>query len=137
MGREMRNATEHIGKSLKSLKDWDAKDLVSRADQIGGELSQKMTTSKIRNFLDEVNRINAEIKGKGEDFDSSRVTLLKPQLAYAAGRERGDERRVLTEFAELFFAAIGKVEDAKDFKRFMDFTQAVVAYHRFHGGSNR
>ncbi len=137
MGREMRNATEHIDKSLKSLKDWDAKDLVGRADQIGGELSQKMTTSKIRTFLDEVNRIDAEIKGKEEDFDSSRVTMLKPQLAYAAGREKGDERRVLTEFAELFFAAIGKVEDAKDFKRFMDFTQAVVAYHRFHGGSNR
>jgi len=47
----MRNATEHIDKSLKSLKDWDAKDLVGRADQIGGELSQKMTTSKIRTFL--------------------------------------------------------------------------------------
>ncbi len=137
MGREMQNATQYISDSLGSLKEWEAADLVSRADQVGGELSRKMTTSKIRNFLDEVNRINAEVKGREDDFDNSRVTMLKPQLAYAAGREKGDERAVLTEFAELYFAAIGKVEDARDFKKFMDFTQAVVAYHRFHGGSNR
>lgn len=137
MGREMQSTEQYISDSLESLKEWEAADLVSRADGVGRELSQKMTTSKIRNFLDEVNRIHAEVKGNEASFDSSRVTMLKPQLAYAAGRERGDERRILTEFAELYFSAISKVKDGGDFKKFMDFTQAVVAYHRFHGGSNR
>jgi len=133
----MREAIQHIG-GLDGLAGWEARDLVERANGIGLELKNKsVTTRHIRTFLDEVNRIEAEFKGKEADFDNSRVTMLKPQLAYAAGRERGEERRVLTEFAELYFAAIGKVEDARDFKRFMDFTQAVVAYHRFHGGSNR
>lgn len=134
MGKDMQSATRHIESSLNELKQWGAADLVNRADAIGSELSQKMTTSKIRNFLDEVNHIDAETKGSRADFDSSRVILLKPQLAYAAGRERGQERQILTEFANLFSAAADRVQDADDFKKFVNFTRAVVAYHRFHGG---
>lgn len=134
MGRAMQTATRHISNSLRKLREWDAEDLVNRADEIGDELSGGMTTSKIRNFLDEVNRLDAELKGKESDFDSSRVILLKPQLAYAAGRERGNERKVLKDFAELFQAAIDRVHGIEDFRRFVQFTRAVVAYHRYHGG---
>ncbi|MDP9486133.1 MAG: type III-A CRISPR-associated protein Csm2 [Actinomycetota bacterium] len=136
-GGAMREATGHVG-SLGRLKEWGAADLVSRADAVGGELSRRMSTSQIRNFLDEVNRIQAETQGKRHEFDSSRVILLKPLLAYAAGRETNRERQgVLKEFANLFSAAADKVEDASDFKQFVEFTRAVVAYHRFHGGSNQ
>ena len=133
----MTQATRHIG-SLASLKEWQTADLVDRADAIGGELSTRgMTTSSIRNFLDEVNRIQAETQGRRDGFDTSRVVLLKPLLAYSAGRETGRKQEVLKSFATLFSAAADGVQDAKDFKRFVDFTRAVVAYHRFHGGSNQ
>ncbi len=134
----MREAIRHIG-SLERLKAWEVADLVDRANAIGKELySRRMTTSQIRNFLDEVNRIHAETQGRGDDFDSSRVILLKPLLAYSAGRETNrDKREVLKSFAELFSAAADKVQDAGDFKHFVDFTRAVVAYHRFYGGSNQ
>ena len=137
-GEEMREAIRHIG-SLERLKEWDAADLVRRANEIGNELrSSRMTTSQIRNFLDEVNRIHAMTQGRGAEFDSSRVILLKPLLAYSAGRETNPKKQqVLKSFANLFSSAADKVQDASDFKRFVDFTRAVVAYHRFYGGSNQ
>jgi CRISPR-associated protein Csm2 len=135
-GEGLQEAIRHIG-SLERLKEWDTADLVRRANEIGGDLSRKMTTSQIRNFLDEVNRIHAETQGRGAEFDSSRVILLKPLLAYSAGRETGNKREVLKSFAELFSAAADKVQDASDFKPFVDFTRAVVAYHRFYGGRNQ
>jgi len=134
----MREAIRHID-SLERLKEWDAADLVNRANAIGNELSRRrMTTSQIRNFLDEVNRIHAETQGRGAEFDSSRVILLKPLLAYSAGHETNREKQeVLKSFANLFSAAADKVQDASNFKHFVDFTRAVVAYHRFYGGSNQ
>ena len=138
-GGVIRETTAYLeGNELGSLRRWEAADLVSRADGIGRELSQGMTTSQIRNFLDEVNRIEAETRRDGSNFDSSRVVLLKPLLAYAAGRETDrNKKEMLTDFAKLFSAAAEKTTDAKDFKKFVDFTRSVVAYHRFHGGSNR
>lgn len=128
----MREATRHIG-SLDGLAQWDAADLVEQADGIGRELKNKnVTTSQIRNFLDEVNKIEAESRRSRDSFDRSRVVFLDIQLAYAAGRE---DR--LKDFARLFSAAVKRVHSREDFDRFVKFTQAVVAYHRFHGGSNR
>lgn len=137
-GGAMREAIQHIRK-LDGLAEWKAEDLVERADGIGRELENKgVTTSQIRNFLDEVNRIDAEVKGREAAFDSSRVVLLKPLLAYAAGRESSKGKQaVLKDFTNLFSAAADRTANAADFKRFIDFTRAVVAYHRFHGGSNR
>ncbi len=128
----IREAITHVG-GLESMGSWDAADLVTRADDIGRELKDGgVTTSQIRNFLDEVNRIEAENRSSQDSFDRSRIVFLNIQLAYAAGRE---ER--LKDFARLFSAAVEKVNSREDFDRFVKFAQAVVAYHRFHGGSNR
>lgn len=133
----MRETERHVER-LGGLAEWKVEDLVRRAQDVGRELSRDMTTSQIRNFLDEVNRIDAEVKGKEAEFDSSRVILLKPLLAYAAGREGNKGKQaVLKDFTNLFSAAADRTTSAADFKRFVDFTRAVVAYHRFHGGSNQ
>lgn len=131
-GGAIQEAIAHVGK-LESLGSWDAADLVAQADGIGRDLGNGgVTTSQIRNFLDEVNRIEAESRVSRGAFDESRVVFLKVQLAYAAGRENK-----LKAFARLFSAAVDKVSSREDFDRFVKFTQAVVAYHRFHGGSNQ
>lgn len=132
----MQEATRHV-ESLDNLGEWEVKDLVDRAQDIGNELSRrKMTTSQIRNFLDQVNRIWAE--NRAGSFDDSEVILLKPQLAYSAGRETDrNKQEVLKSFATLFSAAADRVRSREDFEKFKDLTQAVVAYHRFYGGSNQ
>lgn len=136
--RTMQDARRHI-EDLGGLAEWEAADLVSRSDAIGGELrAANMSTSQIRNFLDEVNLIWAETMRDEASFDNSRVVLLKPLLAYAAGRETDRRKQAaLKDFTDLFSAAADKTSNAGDFKRFVDFTRAVVAYHRFHGGSNQ
>lgn len=131
-GGTIQETVAHVG-TLESLGGWDAADLVSRADDIGRELGNSgVTTSQIRNFLDEVNRIEAESRVNRDSFDESRVIFLKVQLAYSAGRENK-----LKNFARLFSTAVDKVRTRQDFDRFLKFTQAVVAYHRYHGGSNQ
>lgn len=131
-GGAIQETVAHVGQ-LESLGSWDAEELVTQADSIGRELGTGgVTTSQIRNFLDEVNRIEAESRVSRDTFDASRVIFLKVQLAYAAGRENK-----LKGFARLFSTAVDKVNSREDFDRFVKFTQAVVAYHRYHGGSNQ
>ncbi len=131
-GGAIQETVAHVG-TLNSLGNWDAVDLVAQADGIGRELGNGgVTTSQIRNFLDEVNRIEAESRMDRDTFDQSRVVFLKVQLAYAAGRENK-----LKSFARLFSTAVDKVHSREDFNRFVKFTEAVVAYHRYHGGSNQ
>ncbi len=128
----MQEAIQHI-RQLDGLARWEAEDLVKRADGIGRELKNRgITTSQIRNFLDEVNKIEAENRKNRDSFDRSRIVFLDIQLAYAAGREEK-----LKSFANLFSTAVKQVRSKEDFDRFVKLTQAVVAYHRFHGGSNR
>lgn len=131
-GGAMREAVAHMG-TFDGLCEWEASDLVERADGIGRELkNESVTTSQIRNFLDEVNKIEAETRRNRDSFDKSQIVFLDIQLAYAAGREQK-----LKDFARLFSTAVKKVHSREDFDRFVKLTQAVVAYHRFHGGSNR
>jgi CRISPR-associated protein Csm2 len=131
-GGAIQETVAHVGR-LDSLGNWSAADLVAQADDVGRELGNGgVTTSQIRNFLDEVNRIEAESRVSRDTFDESRVIFLKVQLAYAAGRENK-----LKSFAGLFSTAVDKVHSREDFDRFVKFTQAVVAYHRYYGGSNQ
>ena len=143
----MQEATGHVRK-LKHLEDWDTEDLVKQAEGVAKELvtqdpANGMSTSQIRNFLDEVNVIWGEVernpdKRDPDKFDRSRVILLKPLLAYSAGRMRDNDpkKRLLKDFHELFSEAADRVYKVEDFEKYKDFTRAVVAYHRYHGGKN-
>lgn len=88
----------------------------------GRREGEKLSSSQIRNVLDRIQRM-----GK---YDKNQLQLLRPLLAYAAGRHRGrvqDLQRVLDR-------AIKKVTDGEKFINFKNFFEAIVAYHRFHGG---
>jgi CRISPR-associated protein Csm2 len=50
-------------------------------------------------------------------------------MAYQAARLRGDAMQPLIEALE---RAIDRIERNSDFRRFVDFFEAIVAYHRFY-----
>lgn len=138
----MRETAAHVGR-LGSLKDWETENLVERAEAVAKELvtsdpDKGMSTSQIRNFLDEVNLIWGEVERDREKFDRSRVVLLKPLLAYSAGRlgDKDAKKPLLEGFHDLFSAAADRVKTREDFESYKDFARAVVAYHRYHGGKN-
>jgi len=82
-------------------------------------LEQKLDKIKLSNQLEE--RINEQVR--------IGVLSLKPLLAYAVGRQTQ-----LRDLAEVLIAAINRVYDYEDFKKFVELFQAIVAYHKYHGG---
>lgn len=112
---------------LKRVLAGDTKELNTYADELANfyldsrRESEKLTTSQIRNILDEIQRMR--------EFDEAKLHLLRPKLAYAAGRHGGKVK----DFQKLLDTAI-KITTKENFKNFKNFVEAIVAYHRYYGG---
>lgn len=112
---------------IKRILNGDAQALNEYAEFLAKEYvkpkneRQKLSTSQIRNVLDEIQRM--------KEFDETRLQLLRPKLAYAAGRHKGKVK----EFREVIEELI-KHTNKDNFLYFKYFVEAIVAYHRFHGG---
>ena len=94
------------------------------AEQLGKKLARNLKTAQIRKVYSTVKKIQMN-----QTFNRNELVLLKPRLAYAAARNRDveDLRDALTQ-------AIDKVKTVEDFKNFVDFFEAILAYHRAFGG---
>lgn len=92
-----------------------------------------LTTSQLRKFFGELRRIDADFDNKYQD-----VLMLRPMLAYAAGRDEGKTK--LKDFSETLSEGIkhirleDKVHRKTDFKNFLKLFEAIVAYHKYNGG---
>ncbi len=110
---------------IRTIIKEGGKTLVDTAEILGEQLvNDRLTTSKIRNIYGAVKLM--EING----FNANEFILLKPKLAYAAARapEANRLKRVLT-------MAIDEVGNEKQyFDRFVDFFEAILAYHKAAGG---
>jgi len=111
---------------IKKILAGDAKELNQYADSLGnwyvqGREGEKLTTSQIRNVLDEIQKM--------KDYDEYRLQMLRPKLAYAAGRHKGKVK----EFRDLMEVLIKNTNKA-NFSNFKNFVEAIVAYHKYHGG---
>lgn len=116
---------------LKALSGLQADKLVDLAEKMGDFLANRirLKTSQIRKFLDAVNEIKSKgTQEKEADFRSA-CMLLKPKLAYAAGRQ--DEVKPLM---AVLVPCIDRVYGKDDFTRFYRFVESIIAYHRYHGG---
>lgn len=136
-GGEGLSVAEQIAREvsqLEALSVMSTERLVDMASQMGDFLANRirLKTSQIRKFLDAVNEIKSKgvQKHKDDPFFRSECMLLKPKLAYAAGRQREQVEPLMSVLAP----CIDKVHDKEDFTRFYRFVEAIIAYHRFHGG---
>ncbi len=118
-----------------------AQKLVQQAEQFGKKLADaRLTTSQIRALFGEVRQIQA-LWGMGDDQRARarrRLILLKPKMAYRAKKESGAAVRDLV---EVLTPAVNLVAEEKDparqsanFNRFVEFFEAVLAYHKASGG---
>jgi len=116
--------------------------LVKHADQLGRELKDaNLTTSQIRALFGEVRQIQGQwgMGGENRQRAARRLILLKPKMAYRARRERG---RAVQELVDVLRPALDLVVAEKDaatqdldFKRFVEFFEAILAYHKAYGGN--
>ncbi|MBC7254369.1 MAG: type III-A CRISPR-associated protein Csm2 [Actinobacteria bacterium] len=135
--RERPSVVDEIVKkvgALGKLEELSADDLVSFCDRFGHELKEeKVTNSQIRKVFTEIKHMHLEARSPGSQavFNPDRVKLLKPKIAYLAAREKK-----LGSFKKVMDALIDKVRDARDFGRLAAFMEAVIAYHKYHGGKD-
>jgi CRISPR-associated protein Csm2 len=119
------------------------KELVETADSVGEKLAnQKLTTNQIRNIFGMVRQI--KMSWSNDPTGSYRqAVLLKPKLAYQAQRVKERDFKRGAGFKDLenalepaLDAVIEAPEDKRQerFERLTDFFEAIVAYHKKHGG---
>lgn len=119
-----------------------AEMVVKWADQVGKSSKESgLTTNQIRALFGEVRQIEAQWSMGNENRQKAarRLILLKPKMAYRARRERG---RGVQELVDVLNPALDEVIREKDtarqddsFKRFVEFFEAILAYHKSYGGN--
>lgn len=119
-----------------------AEAMVRYADDLGRNLKNAgLTTSQIRALFGEVRQIQAQwsMGGKPRQDAERRMVLLKPKMAYRSRRERG---KAVADLVAVLDPALDEVIKEKDsdrksdnFKRFVEFFEAILAYHKAYGGN--
>jgi CRISPR-associated protein Csm2 len=105
-------------------------ELVDIAQKLGKYLKdRKLKMAQIRRFFDAVRKLDVQFN-RGEDFSKDKVVLLKPKLAYAAGRNK----EVWPLWKVVDPAITGGSKSYDDFKKLLWLIEAIVAYHKFYGG---
>lgn len=122
------------------------KNYAAQAEQVIVSLKQSMgrdyqnfTTSKIRNILALVSEIYNDVNVSLEEVLSpelqDRIEYLKVRLVYECGRE--PKPRVIDPFVKRagLLDLLNHMGDSREnFIKFARYMEALVAYHRFHGG---
>ncbi len=136
-GESKESPTTKIKQKLEAFKTQGlskipAEELISIAEEMGQHLKNRgLKTTQIRRFLDGARKLDVQFN-KGKNFVSDNILLLKPKLAYAAGRNQ--EVRPLMDVLEPAITAGGKTYE--DFKRLLSLIEAIVAYHKYYGGND-
>lgn len=106
-------------------------NMVKFADAVGLKIKD-LSSSQIRNIYGEMKRIQV----KGFDKATASFYLLKPKVAYAYGRSIKGKKasEEMETFKKVFDAAFDCVTDARTYENFCNFIEAILAYHKFHGG---
>jgi CRISPR-associated protein Csm2 len=115
------------------IQDPEAVDtLVNMSRQIGHfvvkglKKDDQLTTRQLRAIFGEVKRIQMK-------FDPRRLRLLKPKLRYMAARH-GLGAKALRTVLEKCLDEVG--DDEERFSRFVEFFEAILAYHKDAGGQD-
>lgn len=96
--------------------------------------NKKMKTTQLRKVFTTIKSLELKVKGRNpaEPFNEPGLYMLIPHLAYAKGR------KVIPQdsgFYEMMKAIIGdgtnsKIKTIGDFRQFVDFMTAIIAYHK-------
>lgn len=123
-------------------------EFVSDLDELAkktGQNIQSVTTSQIRGIFSIVREIEQETLRLSDDDPlpnrlQSRLTMLKPKLAYQVGRSSNAKRQPMEKLQQLLTSAIDQVLKTGKvyaFRNFMNLFEAIIAYHRFYGGTEK
>ena len=125
--------TEKSGKDLlpKWIKSEVDNSMIVFAEDFAKYLSvnsdgkNPLTTNQLRKFFSAVKLLQQQ------GYNKSEFIMLKPKLAYAAGRAQKTKMKDFQEVMTIAIDIVDKSEDKqKAFKNFISFFEAIVAYHK-------
>lgn len=119
----------------KIIIDGDAEALVKWADHVGSAL-QKLATSQIRGIFSTVRSVEMNWPDKAAQAQRE-LRLLKPKLAYQGARVPPVQKLagVLIPAIDMVLAQPEGEKRRECFQHFVEFFEAILAYHRAYGGS--
>ena len=141
--KEIQQWGKNLGQEINDLSKVDAEKLVEVAMKVGGYLARRspdnpekdpidLKINQIRRFLDGARRIESDIKAKSFDDVKDSIVLLRPKLAYAAGREQKVKPLMNVLDPAIKSGAVSK----ENFDKLLRLIEGIIAYHRFYGGTN-
>lgn len=129
----MNNIVREVLEDIPAILAGNKEKLIEDAEKLGKYLANNnLSTSQIRNIFSEVKRM------KGYEESKNDLLLLKPKLAYIAGRHgRWQQGRLVgpvPDLSRVLTKCIDNIKDRTGFENFKDFFEAILAYHRYYGG---
>lgn len=133
--------TRVIPEELKNVENPDFKSIMKSggaAEQFARQL-KSMKSNQLRKFFDEIKTIEKQLRvseTSWSDVETQIVSLI-PQIKYNKGRKLIPEifSNYMTDTIERILESSEDDEKKKEmFKNFVKILEAIVAYHKFHGG---
>lgn len=121
--------------------------LVKVADKLGDQLSTTLKASQIRAIFDEAQRIGSLFRTEKFEEAVRRAHLLDPKISYRAkrvaerDRKAGSAAELIADVLKKALRIVLERTDDRDevrarYVRFLEFFEAIVAYHKAHGGKD-
>lgn len=104
------------------LKEENSRQFVNASKEIMDRFARHLSSSQLRNIYDKVLTTK----------DAENLQYLRPKVAYMAARQNTTEAKGFVLFLD---EIMDKVTDAS-FQRFLNFFEALVAYHKFYNPKN-
>ncbi len=137
---DLLNLAEVSGKYFAQIEEYE---IDNRSENIKKDRNgkykkkdQKLTTSQIRAVFTKLKEIDA----KGISDMEANFLMLKPLVAYAAGRHQKKgldmfKNKIINPGVDAVLDGNGDIE--KKFKNFVKLLEAVLAYHKANGGKDK
>ncbi|MDI6687899.1 MAG: type III-A CRISPR-associated protein Csm2 [Desulfobacterales bacterium] len=116
-------------KEIREIIGGDARLLVEKANSFAVDICHKVSASQLRNAFGTMKRL--QMLGWKNAKVPAQLLLMKPRLAYMAGRHKATK-----DVKDVLIQGIDCVKDEKTFESFCNFFEAILAYHKAHGGKS-
>jgi CRISPR type III-A-associated protein Csm2 len=122
---------------MTQIHEMDAESINEKAEELGEKYASRgISTNQIRRVYSSVRRAKAEFNSENQKGAKRTLTLVKPNLAYAASRDDS-----MQDFMDDVSGMIDDaVEDDESMENFFELMEAIVAYHSYYeetGGGYR
>lgn len=122
---------------METLDQKTTQSLIENAKSHAEKLAKSIRTNQVRNFYSGVIRIKQkyEIEKKWTTEIGTQVQMLKPSLAYAAGRQNAV--KPFKDFIEPQIESLLSSDNKeKALEKFFVLIESFIAYHKFYGGKD-